>query len=674
MSELAVQTGPAQAGPAPLIAPSPAKACPALAYRPEIDGLRALAVLPVLFTHAGFAGLGGGHLGVDVFFVISGYLITAILLRELDREGRVSIIDFYERRARRILPVLFVVVAASFVAAWIVMLPKEFRDFGQSMVATGSFLSNVFFASENGYFLRASDFKPLLHTWSLSVEEQFYLVFPLLLAGLAWLAPGRVAMVLAALALASFGWALHGTGVAPDSNFFMPLGRGWELLAGAMLACWGGAAEWRSRRPAWLLDALSMAGLVAILAAYLLWDDTTPNPGLPTLLPVLGACAIIAFAAPGTLAYRLLTLRAMVGVGLVSYSAYLWHQPLFVFTRLLVGDLPGWGWGAMIAATLLIAWASWAVIEAPFRDRARIGRGAVFGFGGAGLAAMIAAGMAVHLQGGLPGRLDERRLLLASAQTDVSPYRDSCGNSLPESFDGYCVFGETAGPTVAFIGDSHGKELFWRASERAEEEGFAVQAFLWNACLPVALPEDARGCAEFVVQAREHIIASPEIEIVVISANWSRYLGCGDLCYGEDYGPMPAARVAAIGAALRREIAAYAEAGKSVLLVSQIPTMPWDIPRHLNARALRDGGIAEIGVAIDSHLERAAVAIDTVEPLEALPGVEVLRPRRALCADGRCPALRGDRPLYFDDNHLNGHGAEALLSMLMPRLDAMIEG
>lgn len=152
MSELAVQTGPAQAGPAPLIAPSPAKARPALAYRPEIDGLRALAVLPVLFTHAGFAGLGGGHLGVDVFFVISGYLITAILLRELDREGRVSIIDFYERRARRILPVLFVVVAASFVAAWIVMLPKEFRDFGQSMVATGSFLSNIFLRPRTAIF------------------------------------------------------------------------------------------------------------------------------------------------------------------------------------------------------------------------------------------------------------------------------------------------------------------------------------------------------------------------------------------------------------------------------------------------------------------------------------------------------------------------------------------
>lgn len=274
------------------------------AYRPEIDGLRAVAVLPVIFYHAGFSTFSGGFVGVDVFFVISGYLITSLLLSELSR-GKFSIVDFYIRRARRILPALFLVTLCCIPFAWMWMLPMQFDSFGKSLVAVVAFASNILFWLESGYFETSAELKPLLHTWSLAVEEQFYIFFPLMLAGLFALARCRhpdgassrgrrwafamiVILSLCSLAAAHFG-ARH----FPSANFYLIPTRAWELGAGALCAFLSFDRE-RQGNP-WL----AAAGLTMIVVAILTFDETTPFPSLWALLPVVGAAFVVFFLCRG---------------------------------------------------------------------------------------------------------------------------------------------------------------------------------------------------------------------------------------------------------------------------------------------------------------------------------------------------------------------------------------
>ncbi|HEV8410989.1 MAG TPA: acyltransferase, partial [Gemmatimonadaceae bacterium] len=313
-------------------------------YRREIDGLRAVAVLPVILFHARIRGFSGGYVGVDVFFVISGYLITSLLVAELD-QGRSSIAGFYERRARRILPALCVVMLACLPFAWLWMLPYQLVEFAKSVVAVSVFSSNFLFWWEAGnYFGTANDLKPLLHTWSLAVEEQYYLLFPLSLM-LAWRFGRRntvrlvagVAMI--SLALAVWGWRRH-AGMA----FYLAPFRGWELLLGAMLAFRAPVADNRaaSTRSARLAkEGLALAGILLIAWAIVSFDDITQGPTLFTLVPNVGAALIIVCATSETLVGRMLSHRWLVGVGLVSYSAYLWHQPLFAFARIRAREEPG---------------------------------------------------------------------------------------------------------------------------------------------------------------------------------------------------------------------------------------------------------------------------------------------------------------------------------------------
>lgn len=289
-------------------------------YRPEIDGLRAVAVLPVILFHAGLGLFAGGFVGVDVFFVISGYLITTILLTEIE-EDRFSLWTFYERRARRILPALFVVLLACLPFAWVWMLPEQLEAFGKSLVAVMLFGSNILFWRETGYFAPAAEEKPLLHTWSLAVEEQYYLVVPLILmVGLRrfgrnptfW---GLVILSLVSLALCEIGRRSH-----PSAAFYLAPTRAWELLAGSLCA-FIQRHDGRQRRS----QVLSGLGLGLICASVLAFDGQTPFPSLYALVPVLGTVLIILFATADTLAGRILTLRGFVGIGLISYSAYLWR-------------------------------------------------------------------------------------------------------------------------------------------------------------------------------------------------------------------------------------------------------------------------------------------------------------------------------------------------------------
>ena len=362
-------------------------------YRPEIDGLRAVAVVPVIFFHADIALFGGGFVGVDIFFVISGYLITSINASDLAR-GTFSLSDFYSRRARRILPALTLVVLSTIPVAWAIMLPGDIRNFAQSIVATAVFSSNILFWQESGYFASAAEMKPLLHTWSLAVEEQYYIIFPILLM-LLW----RFGLVIAGVGLAiifsaSLGLSVWATPIYPSASFYLLPTRAWELLAGALAALFLHACEWRPASRTG--NVAGMTGLTLIAASFLTFDHSTQLPGLAAVLPVLGTVLVILFASEATAAGRILRGRSLVGIGLVSYSAYLWHQPILALMKYRAPVSIGVSDKIIaILLTILLSWATWKLVETPFRRSRRLaGSKALLG-GMAGLVGLMLVGQQI---------------------------------------------------------------------------------------------------------------------------------------------------------------------------------------------------------------------------------------------------------------------------------------
>lgn len=373
-------------------------------YRKEIDGLRALAVLPVIFYHAGFVWFPGGYAGVDVFFVISGYLITSIILEELEA-GRFTLAGFYERRARRILPALFFILLACLPFAWLWLLPDELADFGQSVMAVAGFVSNILFWLQTDYFGPTAEQIPLLHTWSLAVEEQYYLIFPLFML-LAWKLGKRwLVGIVALVALLSLGWSEWLWRQSVEANFYLIPSRAWELMFGALTAFY-----LRKNAPGQGMAAqfASLAGLALLAYAVLFFNEGIPFPSLYALAPVLGTTLLILFATPATWVGQLLACRMLVGIGLISYSAYLWHQPIFVFARMQALEEPGMELMAGLSAlALLLAWFSWRWVEKPFRDRRRFTRHQIFTGAVIGSLLFMAIGGWLVWAEGVPNRFVE---------------------------------------------------------------------------------------------------------------------------------------------------------------------------------------------------------------------------------------------------------------------------
>jgi peptidoglycan/LPS O-acetylase OafA/YrhL len=343
-----------------------------IAYRPEIDGLRAISVLAVILFHASAHVFRGGFVGVDVFFVISGYLITSIILSEISNRD-FSLKRFYERRARRILPALFLVLFSCLPFAWLFMNVFEQNDFFKSMLAVSLFSSNFFFWQESNYFGPDTNLAPLLHTWSLAVEEQYYLFFPLLMI-FAWKwGKQKLLLFLVCLSLLSLGLSEWGAYNFPVANFYLLHGRLWEILAGSLIAFYLYSDFYKNKAVKNTVhnDIFSLLGIGLILFSIFAFNEYPPFPNLFTLVPVLGAALIILFANSGTLTGRLLSHPMCVQIGLISYSAYLWHQPIFAFARISKWVHPTENaklLGLGICA-LFLGYLSWKYVEQPFRDR-----------------------------------------------------------------------------------------------------------------------------------------------------------------------------------------------------------------------------------------------------------------------------------------------------------------
>lgn len=423
-------------------------------YRREIDGLRAVAVLPVILFHAGLPFFSGGFVGVDVFFVISGYLITTLIVKDIE-SGQFSILHFYERRVRRILPALFFVALVCTPIAAFLMLPGQFIEYSQSLIALVSFSSNIFFWLNTGYFAEVAELKPMLHTWSLAVEEQYYLLFPPVLM-LAWRFWHRgsfwliVAGALVSFVLCEWGWR-----TSPVANFFLLPTRAWELLAGAICAY---LLQYHGQRSS---NVLSLIGLGMILIAVLAFDENTPFPSFYALLPVLGTALIIVYATASTFVGLVLGSSGPVAIGLISYSAYLWHQPLFAFVRLAAEGEPV-SFLLLISLavlSLLLAALTWRFVEQPFRRKSSpsfVGsRRGLFFTSGAVALLITGVGMVGHSSHGLLFRYPPPDRALASfKQNEAGGYVEGRFNKLVLK-----DFLQNERTNVLVIGDSFSQDL-----------------------------------------------------------------------------------------------------------------------------------------------------------------------------------------------------------------------
>jgi len=494
-------------------------------YRREVDGLRALAVLPVLLFHAGIPAFQGGFVGVDVFFVISGYLITGILRKELSR-GQFTLRSFYERRARRILPALFVVAFTSIPFACYWMMPSQLQDFSQSLVAISLFSANIFFLLKSGYFQPSSELSPMLHTWSLAVEEQYYVVFPLLMMALWRFGVKTTLFAIGAIAIASLATAQSMSTTAPNANFFLATGRAWELMIGAVLAF---APRGRPRSPA-LRECGAILGIGAVVCSILFFDDSTPFPSLWTLIPTLGTALILYCASPENRLGRLLGSSVLVGIGLISYSTYLWHQPLFAFARIRsLEPPPSVTFLGLCLVALGLGYLSWRYVERPFRDRQRVTSRQVFAASVAGITTLCAIGLSGHWTGGFARAKYEaagpRYEQFDVALRELTAQRHDRWAELLDASDAPFRT-DGALRRVLVVGDSLAEDLFVALTlspDRFPNEEFRLLR-LDDRCMGRASsPDDGEQdtCAR---EARE--FASSELpeqaNLILISAGWDR--------------------------------------------------------------------------------------------------------------------------------------------------------
>jgi peptidoglycan/LPS O-acetylase OafA/YrhL len=646
-------------------------------YRREIDGLRALAVVPVLLFHAGFEAFSGGYVGVDIFFVISGYLITTIILSELE-QGKFSIINFYERRARRILPALFLVMIVCIPFAWLWLLPDDMKDFSKSLVAVSVFASNIFFWHDSGYFDTAAELKPLLHTWSLAVEEQYYVFFPLFLMS-AWRFGKRfIITILVFVAVASLLVAQWGSIARPTAAFYLLPTRGWELLIGAFAAFQlskVGRVDFNKN----LSEIGAGTGLALILYSVFSYSKVTPFPGLYALVPTLGTFLIIIFATQQTLIGRVVGNNVFVSIGLISYSAYLWHLPLFVFARHRSLTEPSKVVFAMlILASLALAYLSWKYIETPFRSKQKVTKKYVFSFAILGSVFFCVYGMTGYYNNGYDFRFSHTVNSLAKT---VDGGMDACDWDVSHE---PCYLGsKSQAPFLAIVGDSHTNVLRKAFSESFGKLGVSALSYGMGWCVPLLdvgtnNPAKNPRCRSFIDNSFKKIMADDRIKYVVLHAEWTNYSkgyrwrDTGVAFYSDGFTKTTSLEenknVLARG--LRRTIDLLHKSGKQVIIVKSVPEYEVRVPDFLAKNFFINGEISLANFVIDGHKYalRNSEIEDLFEKIPAQSDLQFVDPLAIFCSTGTCRYIDGEQVLYADSDHLSYYGARILVDKIVEKL------
>ncbi|PLX96807.1 MAG: hypothetical protein C0621_01345 [Desulfuromonas sp.] len=653
-------------------------------YRADVDGLRAVAVLVVLFFHAGYPGFSGGFVGVDVFFVISGFLITSLILKDLEAD-RFSIVQFYERRFRRILPAMTSVTLVVTVAAWFILLPPDFISFGKSAAAMAGFSSNIFFWKQTGgYFGEAAEMMPLLHTWSLAVEEQFYIFFPLLLVLFHRLCPKHLGRLVLLLSLISLGLRVVGES-SPETSFYMLHTRGWELMLGALLAAGKRTKAAALTLPHRLQEAAGLGGLVAIVAAVTLHDVDAVMGGWPIsntlIVQILGAggafLVIWGNSAGGgraTISGRFLSLKPCVAIGLISYSLYLWHWPALVFPRYLAANeqLTITMATLMLLLSVVGATLTYFWVEQPFRRRQLFAeRKPLFIASFAQLIVVAAVGSSLaYVAKGVPSRFSAE--VMAYLKTSEGITQNVGFGLAPEKVreKALQVIGSEKGGAPDFLlwGDSHANMMVKLLDGLASEHGLSG----WHASFPANPPlQDAyvfkkskrsdirKEFNDAVLQLLDEV----PIKNVVMTAFWAKYsTSYEDGSYNLSRHFEEKQRLFAEH--FKKTIRFFAERKIELWLIQDVPSYDYNVSHALAKNAVY-GDVSQVSQSLAEHRQHLAFMEGLLKEV-SYDGLHLIDPAEILCAGGECVTQKEGRSLYQDSNHLSVIGADQLRECFTP--------
>lgn len=640
----------------------------------DINGLRAIAVIAVVLFHFSLEGFQGGFVGVDVFFVISGYLMTAIVMSRM-QGGHLSVWRFYGDRVRRIVPALLLLCLVLLAVGWFVLLPSDYKRLGKQVAGSLSFVSNILFWREAGYFDAASHSKWLLHTWSLSVEWQFYLAYPLLLVVLRrMLGPARIRWALAAMALVSFALSVHDATRTPSAAFYLLPTRAWEMLLGGLVLLFPLRANSRMRHLLEVAGLLLIAGSVGLIDASMAW------PGVRALVPTIGAALVISTRREASL---LLGHRAMQALGRCSYSVYLWHWPIVVgltqFTNLSVGPRALLG----IPLSIALGWLSYRYFETPTRHvhchaqcllagrawrrlaawpRAWLGGGVAVAIGGA---------VAVWATQGAPQRFTPAVRIADGEANNGNPYGRGCFATANQPAPP-CVIGGSGGSPMAatMVGDSHALSVVTALVAAAPPGAGGVRFHGYAAC-PSPFDGATYGvsenhCGEFNRQVLSALMQeqAPRSPLVVVNF-WVNHVEQARIRFatasGDETSTLPFTqeryRVAFLATLCR-----LAET-RPVYLTEPFPQFEFDVPRTVAYRLMRDPAAADLTLQLAEHRRRNEFVLDVLKQAHQRCGVRLLDPTPYLCPQGRCLASLNRRPLYSDGHHLSEYGNRLLIPM-----------
>jgi peptidoglycan/LPS O-acetylase OafA/YrhL len=655
-------------------------------FRPDVEGLRAVAVVAVLLYHAGVPFARGGYVGVDVFFVISGFLITGLLVRELEKTGTVSLSRFYSRRAKRLLPLTVVVLAFVVALSWLLFDPVRMDEVSLGVVAAGLYAMNWLLAFRaTDYFAAGLEASPVQHFWTLAVEEQFYLIWPALLLAAAWYSRRTswslrpvLALAFATVAVASLAYSIYSTGQQAGAAYFSTFTRGWELALGGMLALV--PTSRLGRQSPWVVGALAWAGLGAIVFSTFQFNDDTLFPGYAALLPTLGTAAIIAagFATTsGTTPaspVRLLTLGPVRHVGRISYSWYLWHWPPLVFAAAQWGKLSPLEGVAVLAASYLPAVLTNRLVEKPFLHSETLTRfpRKALAVGGACTASSVVLGLGLFAVTPTIPEAPEARVAGAAALQEghslqksaeaVHPtpreaeakenrprmYADGCHLDLAETRSPECVYGDPSSQTtVVLFGDSHAMQWFPALEELAKERDWRLLGFSKSACPPAdihvystGLRREYRECDEWRERTLERIVREENPSLVVTSM-LNRYRARED-GRGLPRDTSNEAVVEGYVSTLER----LRSSGAPVAVIEDVPRPDKDIPECVSRSLDR---LQECAFARSKAMGQPRINASAAAEVE---GASLIDATPMVCPGKTCPAVIGDVLVYRNGAHL----------------------
>lgn len=651
-------------------------------YRPDIDGIRAIAVLSVVVFHLNEHLLPGGFVGVDIFFVISGYLISKILKNELEK-NTFSIWNFYDRRIRRIFPALVVMTIATTAACYLLLLPDSFLHFGRSLAAMGVFSTNILFFLQHGYFAGPSELKPLLHTWSLSVEEQFYLIYPIFLLVFVKRSKGILIFTLVAITCISYGINEYLTDISPAASFYLPIARAWELLAGALIAFTPREHRFNKIQT----NLLFILGLSLIVFSLFYINPQSRFPGTIVLLPVLGTCMLLLTGSSKySYANILIGNKPFVFIGKISYSLYLYHWPVLVLLNYyLVRNLNFVESVTVLFLLVIVSYLSYRFIENPFRQRERIQPKYIFSGSMAFLALCISLGALFSTSRGLPERFDPSIVKLT--EKAKNPWRGKCLAKTADDItaDEYCVHGNRENINIAVIGDSHADALIPAILESIDLDSNGIAVFTKKSCRPFYdaknisvkylknLPTHSSDigssqsnglnyqCGRFMEETYMKV-EELNIDHVILHGRWSlQYFGTrpksAAICYYDKKHPF---------CSLDNNKNLFLEhlsttldsfISKSVTLIGPVPSYPYEVPEALGRARL-------FGNLPTNDLQYTFRGLEVDREIQNLTGKSqnavYVSIYEELCSESDCTREGNGRSYYNDSNHLSTHGGMVL--------------